>query len=146
MAKLKVLNWSNNPVDYIRIPITSTVAMKQGDLINIESNVGLPFSVATDDATLAGIAFGENSTELAASEIVICTLCEVEADVTSATYALGAGLKYSAGSTTVDWSFVADGSANTIAWAYREEASAVTSLRILFDVRLLGKLFVSASA
>lgn len=138
MSLLKVQNWSNNPCDYVRLPIATGVQVKQGDLISYESNTCTVLNAAGDDATFVGLTFTESIT----GETEPITVCVgpvvVIADVTSATYAFGVGILYSAGAYTTDWSFADDAGANTLGHIWREYTSTVTRAYIRFDAWAIG--------
>ena len=141
MSLLKVINWSNNPCDYTRLPIATGVEVKQGDLISYESNTCTVFTAVGDDATFAGLTFTE-SISGETDDLVVCVgPVIVEADVASATYAFSDGILYSAGAYATDWSFADDSGANTLGHIWREYTSTVTRARIRFDAYMLAKFF-----
>lgn len=76
---------------------------------------------------------------------VVLQKCLVEMDVTSASYDYGDPLKWAAGSATADYSLVADGGSNTIAWAAETKDNA-TRLLVRFDVWALQKLLGQVNA
>ncbi len=110
--------------------------------MSLESNAGVNLDAAADDATFLGITDDE-SDSTQSDDIQVLLKCHIKVDVTSATYGLLGGLKWAAGDSGTDYSLVADGGANTIAWSLTEETSAVTRLRVLIDVLGLHKLATS---
>jgi hypothetical protein len=128
--------------DIVYLPVATAMAIAvQGALVSFESSVAVLFNAATEDATFAGFAMTVHAADEAnPKEVAVGLKGQVIYDCTSAAYDLGDGLKYASAN-----NLVADGGANTIAYAARVEASAVTRLRTLVDVVSLGKLFASAA-
>ena len=141
MSLLKVINWSNNPCDFTRLPIASATQIKQGDLVSFESNLVTVLATVTDDQFFVGLAFTESITGETDPVVVCVGPVVVAADATSATYGFGVGVLYSAGDYTTDWSFADDSGANTIGNVFREYTSAATRIRIRFDAFHLAKMF-----
>lgn len=135
--------------DFVELPRASTVVIKKGWLLSLESNTIENMNADTEDVTFAGVAY-TNHESGDPHNVTVLMKCIVDIDVTSATYVFGVGLKYTAGSATVDYSLVADANANTIAWSQQVASSAVTRLQVRFDVPVLGipadKLFETVSA
>ena len=138
----KVVAWEHQYV--LSLPV-STVALEQGDLLSFESNVVVLMDAATEDATFVGVSGGKTDGSNAGDYIDIYTKCLVDIQLASATYALGAGLKYSAKNT-----LVADGDANTIAHIWDFNTATRTRGKVLIDIPALGipadKLFHTISA
>jgi len=99
-----------------------------------------------EDADFIGVALTGHSAnpDDFRDSITVSQKCLIDIDVTSAAYVYGAGLKYSAGGPTTDYSLVADGGANTIAWA--AETKTATRLLVYVDVWALGKQMGLVSA
>ena len=105
-----------------------------GDLLISDGANGVEkMSADTEDATFVGIAAMMSKDADGPQNILIYNKCIIEMPVTSAAYAFGAGLKW------VTAGMVADGAANTIAWAW-ETKGTTTSLKVLVDVPALAKL------
>ncbi len=105
-----------------------------GDFLMSDGANGVEKMTAdTDDATFVGVCAMLSKDADGPQILLIYTQCIVEVPVTSASYNFGAGLKWVTGA------LVADGSVNTIAWAW-ETTSTVTSLKVLVDVLALQKL------
>lgn len=135
----KILHKSPYPGDHLSVVRASTVVFKIGWPVSWESNTAVNMDAATEDATFLGLAetFHENGD----TRDLVCGLKLIaEFDCSSATFDVGAGLKYSAGSASVAYSLVADGSANTIANAWGYQAT-VTRVVVDIDVRNLKKLY-----
>ena len=119
--------------------VASATVLEKGFFISYESNKAVVMDLVTDDATFLGIC-NDDSANGDTDDVEVLLKCEIRVDVVSATYSILQGLKYSAGSATVDYKLVDDGSANTIAFSLEEKTSAVTRLKVLIDVVALGKL------
>lgn len=126
--------------DIVKLPRATTTVIFKGDFLSLESNAAVLMDAATEDATFCGIANSQHETG-DAFPVTSLLRCQIKVSVTSATYGFGVELKYSAGSATVEYSLVAAGGANTIAWSAAEETVAVTQLLVDIDVRALQKLF-----
>jgi len=123
--------------DRIAIPVGTSTNLEKGDLLSYESNAAVLVDAATEDATFIGYAVNQVSSDFSEPDRIVAGLKGiVEYDATSATYGAGAGLKY-----TSENAVVADGGANTIAWA--AEYKTGTRLATLIDVLALGKLFAT---
>ena len=116
----------------------STVDLDRGDFLSYESDAAVLMDTVTEDATFIGIAMNNyTSGDRVPQQVVAALVCMIECDVTSATYSIGDGLKYTSKNT-----LVADGSANTIAFAAKDESgSAATRTKVYVNVPALGKLF-----
>jgi len=138
MADPQIVYGPKSPHDFIYIPVADATDLgKQGDFVSYESNAAVLMDAAGEDATFAGFGISVHVTnENLPNDLTIGLKGVVVYDVASATFAVAAGLKYSARAT-----LVADAGANTIAWAAKREAASVTRLRSLIDVIALGKLF-----
>lgn len=126
--------------DYVDIPRASTTVFRVGWLVSIESSKAVNMDAATEDATFGGVAYtGHESGD--AHDLTMCLKCVLEIDNVSSTFDIGDGVKYSAGSASVDYKVTADGGANTIGHAHQIYASAVTRMLIRIEVPQLQKLF-----
>lgn len=140
MAKPTILHLSKDPSDYVRIPRDSTTVVDVGDFISVESSKATLMNAATDDATFAGIAISKHESGNT-DDVVVALDCVIEVDCVSATYTLGAGVKYNAGSATVDYKVEDDAGANTVGWSHRVYSSAVTRMEVRINAPVLQKLF-----
>ncbi len=126
----------------ISLPAGS-IGFDTGDLLSFESNALVLMDAAGEDATFVGVSGGKRNAT--GDKIPVYPECWISIDVTSATYGLGAALKYVSKNT-----LVADGDANTIAWAWEDKTSAVTRLLVYINVPIIGlvadKLFEKVSA
>ena len=117
----------------------SATVFEAGQVVSVESNAAVHMDLVTEDATFAGVvSIGAGDGE---TLVQVCPWGVVDIDCTSGTYAFGAGLKYSAGDSSTDYSLVADGSANTIMHSYQIYTTAVTRIQAYFNVFELAKLF-----
>ena len=124
------------------IPVAAATAVVAGDLISVESSAATVMNGATDDATFGGVATTAHAAnENLPTNVVLALQCVAVYDCTSAQHALGAGLKWTSANT-----LVADGGADTIAWAHKYMIATGTEVDALIDVLRLGKLFVAPSA
>ncbi len=106
-----------------------------GDFLSLDTLNGVEkMTVVTEDASFVGIAGMLSADADGPDRLLVFTQCIIEVPVTSAAYVFGDGLKWVSGE------LVADGAANTIAWAY-ETKGTTTSLKVLVDVLALQKLF-----
>lgn len=127
------------PGNSVMAEVASATVLEKGFFISYESNKAVPMDAVTEDATFLGIC-NDDSADGDTDDVEVLLKCEIRVDVVSATYSILQGLKYSAGSATVDYKLVDDSSANTIAFSLEEKTSAVTRLKVLIDVVALGKL------
>lgn len=143
MAK-KVVVVSFDKMMIVSLPVAST-AIEEGDLLCWDGSGLVPMAAAGDDATFVGCAGGKCGTGDSGTYIPVYTKCMVKIAADSATYNLGAGLKWSA-----DNQVVADGNANTIGWVFDNGSGTRTTVTMLVNVVLLGakadKLFDTPSA
>jgi len=141
MANVRIIQEASI-TDRVQLPIATAAALTRGEFGSYESDTVVAMGAATDDATFCGINISNHpaSTTGNPNEVSIALKCQIEGSVTSASYSLGAGLKWAASKT-----MVADGDANTIAWS-AELGTSVTSLKILIDVLALHKVFDAVSA
>ena len=114
---------------------TAATNIQKGDFVKLTTGEIEVVSGATDDATFLGVCSMKSEDADGPTNLLIYTQCIVECPMESAAYAFGAGLKYNTNGT-----LEADGSANTIAFAW-ETKGTTTSLKVLVDVIALGKLF-----
>ena len=136
MADPRILQAASN-LDRIVAPVGSTVALNQGDLVSYEANTTVLMDAATEDATFHGYMINSTiSDQDEPDQAVVGMKGIVQYDTTSATYAIGDGLKY-----TAKKKLVADSNANTIAFA-AEYGTSKTRLDTIIDVVALGKLFL----
>jgi len=119
----------------------TTVNYVQGQLMIMDgSNEMEHMNAVAEDASFIGICtvgHSANPDDFRDSGVVLMK-CLVEIDVASASYVYGAPLKYNAGSNAADYSLIADGGVNTIAWAAETKANA-TRLLVRIDVYALQK-------
>jgi len=113
------------------------VTIKRGQLVSWESNTCIVMDTVTDDATFPGFAINQkNAGYIEPDRLVVAMVGVLSIDCTSAAYEAMAGLKWASEDT-----LVADGSANTLAWAWRKSRGTVTRMQAYFNVPVLGKLF-----
>lgn len=126
----------------ISLPLGS-VALDTGDFIDFDTNACILMNADSEDNQFVGISGGKRKNT--GDMIPVYTRCIIEVDCTSASYALGAGLKYTSKNTVV-----ADSNANTIGWSAYNYTSSVTRIRMYINVAVLGaaadKLFDTVSA
>jgi len=135
MADPRIIQAASN-LDRIVAPVGSTVALNQGDLVSYESNTTVLLDAATEDASFQGYMLNSAiSDQDEPDQAVVGLKGIVQYDSTSATYTVGAGLKY-----TSKNALVADGGANTLAHS-AEYGTTKTRLDTIIDVIALGKLF-----
>lgn len=139
MAAPTILHLSPNPSDYVTVPRASTTVFDHGWLVSLESSNAVNLDAATEDATFIGVAITKHESGNT-DNVTVCQDCVMEIDAVSAAYDTGDGVKYSAGSATVDYKVAADGGANTIGWAHKVYSSA-TRIQVRFNVLALGKLY-----
>ena len=121
--------------DVLRAPITSTAVITKGDLVDVTASGYIyKMDAAGDDATFVGLALDSSATA-ETTEVAFAYKCIAEIDALSASYRVGAGLKYSAANSLVD-----DGGANTICWVAKN-TTAATRINILVDAPALQKKF-----
>jgi len=136
MAQSVVLMEPSNPADVWTVP-GSTVDLERGDFVSFESGVAVLMDADTEDATFAGFMLNQyDADKRVPQQVVLALVGMLQCAATSATYNAFDALKYTAKNTVV-----ADGSANTIAWAAKDYASASTSIRVYINVPALAKLF-----
>jgi hypothetical protein len=111
---------------------------KAGQLVSLESNAAVHMDAAIEDATFAGVV--GIGAPAGTTEVLVLKVCQVEIDCALATFGAMAGIKYSAGSSSVDYSIIADSGADTIGFVAKEYTTAVTRVRVNFDVEKLQKL------
>lgn len=135
MAQPTILQYAGD-MDRFVIPIAAATAIEVGDLISYEGSAAVLLNADTEDATFIGYAINQHTANQPEPDRLVVGLRGVlKMTVTSATYDFGDGLKYTSENT-----LVADGGANTLAWA-GEYAATVTTLKVIVDVIKLGKLF-----
>lgn len=134
-----VVQYGDGRTDRVQVPIASATEIEKGDLISYESNKAVLVDAVTEDDTFAGIA--ETTSENGdTDDLVVITKCVLDIDVTSGTYTLGQGLKYTSENTLV--AATAD---TAIAWSMGYNY-VKTRIKVLIDIDKLQKLFVDAGA
>ena len=129
--------------DYVLLPrAATTTVLKKGWLLSLESNAITNMNLVGEHSTFAGVAYTNHATG-DPHDVTALLKCMLSIDNTSATFDLGAGLKYSAGSASTIYKLVADGSADTMANAARIYTSAVTRMDVFIDVPALVGLATS---
>jgi hypothetical protein len=124
-------------MDLISLPAASATVFDQGQLISCESNKAVKLDAATEDITFAGVAMDKKVAGEDYPDVVICTKGIFEGAVASAAYTLGEALAYNASNDNLESS-----TANTIAWAAEDtKGVTVTTLKVMIDVKALGKLY-----
>ena len=101
---------------------------------------GVELTDATaDDATFVGICGTDSDGADGPSNILVYQQCIIEAPSVSVAYNLGDGL-----SLVVADAATLDDSApllNVVCWAWKDYTAVTTSVKVLVDVRALGKLY-----
>lgn len=120
-----------DPLSVISLPVGS-VAVDTGDLVTLESNaIVLMDRANVEEVLFVGICGGKRGRT--GDMLPIYTRCIISIDVTSATYGLGNGLKYTSKNT-----LVADGDADTIGWAFEDNSSSSSRILVYINVPELG--------
>ena len=124
-------------LDRAPVPVGSSTNIEQGDFLSYESGNIVLMDAAAEDATFAGYACNQVSSDFSEPDRVVVGLKGIlRVDATSAAYTFGQDLMYAAENSVVD------ASANSICWSIEDTAAvSVTSLDILIDVLALQKLF-----
>jgi len=134
LAKLRLLG--DEKIGRIAVPIASATVIPAGMFVSYESGLAVPLDLQAEDVTFLGVAEGQSKngeTDL----ISVITQGVFEVPVTSAAYAIGAGLHFNASTGALEAA-----TANTIAWAWEDtKGVSVTTLKVLVDVLALNKLF-----
>lgn len=127
-------------MDRTEIPVADATEVKPGWLVTLESSTLELLNAATDDQYFAGVAMtGHKQNKDRRSGISLAEKCVIEVDVVSASYVRGAGLKVDGTDSGDSIKLVADGGANTVAWAAETKATT-TRLAVTVDVWALQKL------
>lgn len=129
------------PNEHLYLAPGSSTVIKAGEFLSWESNAIAIVDDPTDDAYFIGMALGASASGETA-KIPITPAFIADVTVASATYDLGAGLKFG-----TDGSLESDGgTSDTVAHAWDYYASATTSIRARFDTRATLAKFVDVSA
>ena len=135
-----------SPGTHLWLPVATAEIINPGVMVTWTSNELVEVDAASDDATIIGVANGSSAVG-ETDKIQVVTKGIFQATVVSGTYTIGAGLKYD--DSADDGSLVADGDANSIAWAW-DYGTTVTTLKVYFDIVLIGavagKMFDISSA
>ena len=123
-----VLRKNVRPEKNLYLAIPSAVVVKVGEFLSWESNAVAVLDLATEDATFIGMALGASASG-ETDKIPIATEFIADVTVASATYDLGAELKFS-----TDGSLEASSSANGVANVIDYYSSAATTVRAYFNV------------
>ena len=115
---------------------TAADDIDKGDLLKLTSGEVEKTAAVTDDGTFCGVSAMKSADADGPQNILFYLRCICEVPMESAAYTFGAGLKGNYTNGTLE----ADGSANTIAHAWETKATT-TSLKVMFDVLNLAKLF-----
>lgn len=138
MALVIIKHESPYPGDRWTLTKAAATVFIKGQPVSFESNAAVHMDLVSEDASFVGIAAEAAGTDR--TEVTVLKKCIVEITATSATYALGAGIKYSSGGATTDYVMVADGGANTLGFVHKDYSSAATRILVEFDVDRLEKL------
>jgi|SRR5690606_8396537 len=120
--------------ELVALPTEATAEWEQGQLISLESGYAVKLDAATEDATFAGVSLDKRKLGDTYPDVVVATKGIFEATVQNDVYTVGDALAYNAGTDELEKS-----TANTIAWAHENKTG--TTLKVLIDVKKLGKLF-----
>lgn len=135
MAQPTILQFAGE-LDRAVLPVGAATALEVADLVSYEASAAVLLDAAGEDATFAGYMINQHTANQPEPDRVVVGLRGMlKMSVTSATYDFADGLKYASENT-----LVADGGANTLAWA-AEYAATVTTLKVAIDVIALSKLF-----
>lgn len=138
---VKIRKYSDGKLDRLMIPIASATAIVKGEALSYESGNAVKVDASTDDATFIGISDDDHLANSGATKISCIINCVADAPVQSASYTLGQGLKYNTAGTLEGTT-----GADLIAWSLEDTATtSVTTLKVLFDVPAIGKLFPAAT-
>lgn len=121
-----------DPLYVISLPV-GAAALEQGDLLSFESSTVVLFDLAAENVTFVGMGGGKSAASTG-DFIDVYMKCWADMALTSATYALGAGLKYTSKNT-----LVADGNADTIGWVWDFNTATRTRGKVYFNVPLLSQ-------
>ncbi len=116
------------PNAHLSLAIPSAVVVEPGEWLSWETNAVAIVDLATEDATFIGMALGASANGETA-KIPIATKFIADVTVASATYDLGAELKFS-----TDGSLLASGGANGVCNVIEYTGAAATTVRAYFDV------------
>ncbi len=136
MPQPTIVHGGNFKTDIVRMAVQATTVLEVGDLLYATTLYAAALAKATYDAKFIGIA-AESSLATESNDIDVLLKCILDIDVTSASYSVGEGLKYTSDNTLVD-----DGDANTIAWVHENKTGAVaTRVKVMIDVPVLQKKY-----
>ena len=113
-----------------------TTAIQKGAMLQWDSNTLLPMAAEDDDALFCGISDSVAAATVdSGKNMLVMPKCICLVTVASGTFRFGAGVKWASATT------VAADNANGIGWIVNDDSSARISVKVLFDVFRLGKLF-----
>jgi len=139
---INILRLSNNPVDYVRVPVAGNVEIAIGDLITLSSGKAATFTTAnadTDTDDFVGIAVTAHDDTGSASDvdyITVCTKAVIEAtfaSAPSATTYIGNGVKVNTASNHEYTFATVSNGVNQCGWLLENGDGSSTKLRVLID-------------
>ncbi|MFV2014404.1 MAG: hypothetical protein ACC656_03170 [Candidatus Heimdallarchaeota archaeon] len=132
-AKLRLIG--DEKLGRMAVPVASATVIDANTLVSYESGLAVVLNAQTEDATFIGVSEGQTKAG-ETDDISVIQQCVAEVTVVSAAYTIGQSLQYN------DANALTDGTANTIGWSREDTGgSSVTTLKVLFDVVQLSKLF-----
>jgi hypothetical protein len=118
----------------LAVPTENTAEWEAGQLLSFENGYAVKLDDAAEDATFLGVSLDKRKLGDTFPDVGVQIKGIFEVPVTNGTYTIGEALGYNASTDVLESS-----STNTIAWAWENKTG--TSLKVLIDVPLLGKLF-----
>jgi hypothetical protein len=133
----KILQFGDGKYDRMTLAKkTAADVIEKGDLLKVTTGEVEKTANVTDDSTFGGVCAMDSADANGPQNILFYLRAICEMPMESAAYNFGAGLKGNYTNGTLE----ADGGANTIAHAWETKATT-TSLKVMFDVLNLAKLF-----
>lgn len=132
---------ANIQVDQLVVPTVSgtfqAAVFEKGQLLAYQNGIVTKVGTATENLLFIGVSEDRRVSTTDTMPVTVIQKGIFQAAVTSAAYTIGQSLAYDGASDVLTSS-----TANTIAWSAEDTAGAsVTTLKVMIDVRALGKLF-----
>lgn len=139
---ISILHLSDDPTDYVRVPVAGNVEIAIGELITLSSGKATAFATAnadTDTDNFVGVAVTAHNDDGSASDvdyITVCTKAVIKATFASApanTIYIGTGVKVStAANHEYTFTTVTNG-VNQCGWLMENGDGSSTELKVLID-------------